>query len=126
MKLDDESAKLTTLTTPFGNYCFHRLPFGLNISSQVWQKTLSYWFHDGEGVEVYINGPLIHAPDIKILKSRIRAVLHTTREKNLRLNKDKCILKENEVKYSEVLINADGKKTNQERISLILSIDTKI
>ena len=33
IKLDEESQKLTTFQTPFGRYCFRRLPFGLSVSS---------------------------------------------------------------------------------------------
>lgn len=36
--LDKDSRKLTTFITPFGKYCFKRLPFGLNISPEVFQR----------------------------------------------------------------------------------------
>ena len=43
---------------------------------------------------------------------------------NLRLNRNRYILKENEVKYLGILISPEGKKTDPERIPSILSIDT--
>ena len=36
--LDDESQDLTTFWTPFGRYCFRRLPFGLAVSQDIFQQ----------------------------------------------------------------------------------------
>ena len=38
VKLSEQSQPLTTFRTPFGRYCFQRLPFGLNISQDVFQQ----------------------------------------------------------------------------------------
>ena len=40
MVLDEESAKLTTFDTPFGRYYWRRLPFGLSVSSEIFQKQI--------------------------------------------------------------------------------------
>ena len=38
VKLDEASSDLTTMTTPFGCYRLKRLPFGLKVSSEIFQK----------------------------------------------------------------------------------------
>ena len=38
MVLDEESAKLTTFNNPFGRYYWKRLPFGLSVSTEIFQK----------------------------------------------------------------------------------------
>ena len=38
--LDYESSLLTTFATPFGHYRWLRLPFGLKLSSEIFQKRL--------------------------------------------------------------------------------------
>ena len=38
--LDEESAKLMTFDTPFGHYYWKRLPFGLSVSSEIFQKRI--------------------------------------------------------------------------------------
>ena len=38
--LDDESSTLTTFNTPFGRYRFLRLPFGLNLSQDIFQEKM--------------------------------------------------------------------------------------
>ena len=39
-ELDDESSLLTTFATPFGRYRWRRLPFGLKVCSEIFQKRL--------------------------------------------------------------------------------------
>lgn len=36
-----DSAPLTTFITPFGRYCFHRLPFGISSAPEHFQKRIS-------------------------------------------------------------------------------------
>ena len=38
IELDPESAKLTTLITPFGRFCFNRLPFGITSAPEHFQR----------------------------------------------------------------------------------------
>lgn len=41
VRLDEESSFLTTMITPFGRYRWARLPFGLTVSSEFFQKKLN-------------------------------------------------------------------------------------
>ena len=38
--LDNESSLLTTFNSPFGNYCFLRMPFGLVFAQDVFQQKM--------------------------------------------------------------------------------------
>ena len=49
-KLDDESKLLTTFNTPYGRYCFRRLPFGLISAQYVFPKKVDQTFGDLPGV----------------------------------------------------------------------------
>ena len=48
--LDEESSNLTTFQTPFGRYKWKRLPFGLAVSSEIFQKKLIAALDGIEGV----------------------------------------------------------------------------
>ena len=37
-ELDEESSFLTTMITPFGRYRWSRLPFGVNVASEIFQR----------------------------------------------------------------------------------------
>ena len=40
VSLDEESRLLTTFNSPYGRYCFKRLPFGMNLSQDVFQERM--------------------------------------------------------------------------------------
>ena len=40
VRLDEESSKPTPMITPFGRYRWKRLPFGLKVSSEIFQRKL--------------------------------------------------------------------------------------
>ena len=48
--LDEESSLLTTFATPFGKYRWRRLPFGLSVSSEIFQKRVNQTLEGLEGV----------------------------------------------------------------------------
>ena len=41
VQLDDEASYLTTMITPFGRYRWLRLPFGLKVSSEIFQRRMT-------------------------------------------------------------------------------------
>lgn len=50
VKLDDRLSMLTTMITPFGRYRWSKLPFGLKVSSKIFQRKLTDVLGDIEGV----------------------------------------------------------------------------
>ena len=47
--LDEESKLLTTFVTPFGRFCFNRLPFGISSVPEIFQRTMSKILEGSEG-----------------------------------------------------------------------------
>lgn len=52
MPLHEDSCLLTTFITPFGRYCFKRLPFGINIALEIFQRKMNELLEGLEGVAV--------------------------------------------------------------------------
>lgn len=50
-----ETISLTTIATPFGQYKFLHLPFGLSSSSEAYKQMMINLFCDFPGVEVYFD-----------------------------------------------------------------------
>ena len=44
--LDETSQLPTTFNSPFGRYCFRRMPFGIKSAQEVFQKRMSQQFGD--------------------------------------------------------------------------------
>ena len=52
--LDEDSRALCSFSTPFGLYQFNRLPFGIKVASETFQKYIFDTFCDLKGVKFYI------------------------------------------------------------------------
>ena len=57
--LDEDSQLLTTFNSPFGRYCFQRMPFGIKSAQEVFQKHITQVFGDLPGVETDIDDILV-------------------------------------------------------------------
>ncbi len=57
--LAPQSALLTTFITPFGRYCFHRLPFGITSGPEHFQRRMSETLKGIPGVVCLIDDLLV-------------------------------------------------------------------
>ena len=55
VKLDESSQLLTTFRTPFGRYCWQRLPFGLNNSQVIFQASMDSILEGLKGVVINVD-----------------------------------------------------------------------
>ena len=79
-------------------------------------------FHDIEGVETYIKYILIYAPAEEEHDRRLRAVLQRCCDTNVSLNKDKCIIKTQELKYLGHIISPNGVKADAAEVAAIVDM----
>ena len=63
--LDSECAKLTTFITPFGHYCFNRLPFGITSAPEIFKFKMNELLKGLEGVVVYMDDILVYGSNTK-------------------------------------------------------------
>ena len=105
VKLGEEASKLTTMITPFGRYRWARLPFGLKVSSEIFQKRLINALSDLPGVicvaddlvvigcgETIAQAQADHDEKLQLLQTRCQ-------ERNIRLNEDKAEMKREEITF---------------------------
>ena len=74
-KLSEESKLLTTFITPWGRYCFERLPYGISTGSEQFQKFMQEKLEGVEGTECQIDDMLAHGETQQIHDERLQAVL---------------------------------------------------
>ena len=65
LELNEESSKLTTFSTPYGRFRWLRLPFGLNVSSEIFRKRLNQELLGLEGVRYIADDILFTVPTRK-------------------------------------------------------------
>ena len=59
VRLDETSSKLTTMITPFGRFRWARLPFGLKVSSEIFQRKLTEALNGLDGISPIIDDIII-------------------------------------------------------------------
>lgn len=121
--LDKVSSKYCTFSTPFGLYSFRRLPFGLNISAEVFQKYLTENFEDIQGVNIYIDDLLIYADTIEAHNDILKKVLDRARSLNIKFNKRKFQFLLREIKYLGHTFGHGEVKPDDEKIEAIKEYD---
>ena len=117
--LDEESSKLTTFQTCFGRYRWLRLPFGLCVSSEIFQKRMLECFQDLPGIVCIADDVIIHGKDTDDHDKNLELFFKRCRENNISLNKDKLVLRTNEVTFMGHVITSDGLKSDPVKMQAI-------
>ena len=74
-RLKEESRLLTTFITPWGRYCYKRLPFGISSAPEHFQKTMQRILDGLEGVECQMDDMLVYGERQEHHDERLTAVL---------------------------------------------------
>ena len=120
--LSPESALLTTFVTPFGRFCFHRLPFGITSAPEHFQKRMLAILSGVEGVLCMMDDILVHGKTQEEHDSRLHEVLRRIQRSGLTLNKEKCFFSLPEVKFLGQVIDSEGIRPDPAKVSAILQV----
>ena len=106
--LDESSALLTTFNTPFGQYYYQRMPFGLVMSQDVFQAKMDQFLENCPGTigiadDVTVFGWTEEEHDL-ILHNLIKVAS----QYGLVFNSEKCHIKESQVKFFGVIYDKNG------------------
>lgn len=123
IELEEESTDLCTFSTPFGCYKFNRLPYGINISAEVFQKFNTRYFGDIEGVFIYIDDILIAGQTVEDHNRILKQVVDRARQINVKFNLAKFQYCLPQVKYLGHIFSKEGVSPDPDRIRAILAYD---
>jgi hypothetical protein len=116
--LSESSSLLTTFNTPFGRYCYKRLPFGLHSSAEVFEKRVEQVFADLP-ISIYFDDLIVAGPTQEEHDQNLRQLLQRARENNVKFNKEKIQLNQTEVCYLGHIVSAEGLKPDPAKILAI-------
>lgn len=91
--LDKDSQRLTTFITPFGRYCFKRLPFGITSAPEIFQRKMVETLNGLQGVAVYMDDIIVHGGDMREHHERLQKVTERLESAGLKLNTEKRMLR---------------------------------
>ena len=125
-KLDKESSMLTTFQTPFGRFRFLRLPFGLNVSAEIFQKKLLENLEGLNGVICIADDCQIHGVDEANHDDNFDKFLTRCKEMGIKLNKNdnKLVVKQPQTTFMGHITTKDGLRIDPEKIRAIQDLPT--
>ena len=114
--LAKSSRHLTTFLTPFGRYCFNKMPFGISSAPEHFQKRMCKILTGLEGILCQMDDVLIYGSSQEEHDQRLTKALKRIQSSGITLNPDKCEFSKEKLTFlghviSKEGISADPKKT---------------
>ena len=119
IQLDEESSYLTTFNSPFGRYRFRRMPFGLKMSQDVFQLKIDQTFEGCPGVVGIADDIVISGKTEEEHDANMHSMMRRVEDTGLKLNPDKCRVKEKKIKFFGVVCGEDGVQPDPAKVSAL-------
>ena len=120
VKLNSKSALLTTFITPFGRYCFNRLPFGITSGPEYFQSRMFEILEGLEGVVNQTDDTVVHGVTKVEHDHRLAAVLRHLEEEGVTLNQEKCKFGMTTIKFLGHIIGPEGIRPDPDKVKAIV------
>ena len=121
IKLAPEDVHKTAFITPFGQYQFKVVSFGLCNAPSTFQSLMNKIFRPllGRGVAIYLDDILIYAKSKDEHAALMDKVLQILEENEFRLSLKKCHFEKNELKYLGHIVGSEGIKVDPSKTEAI-------
>lgn len=128
IEVEESSKKFTAFVTTEGHYEYNRMPFGLVNAPSVFQEVMNKIaakMNPGE-ILVYLDDVIIPSKSVNEGLSRLTKILKLLRESGLKLRFTKCNFLSEEVNYLGHVINKNGIKPGENKITAIKNFKVPI
>ncbi|XP_064622514.1 uncharacterized protein K02A2.6-like [Lineus longissimus] len=125
VRLDHESSLLTTMITSFGRYRWLRLPFGLKVSSEIFQRKLAEALSGLDGVftiadDITVAGCGASRDEaLKDNDRKLQRLYARCDERHIVLNNDKKEVGKTEIQFHGHRFTDEGVKPDKQKIEAI-------
>ena len=117
--LDHESSLKTTFNSPHGRYRFLRLPFGLNLSQDVFQLKMDMIIENCPGTLGIADDIADFGKNEEEHDANLHHLMTRAREGGLIFNKEKCTIKQTSIHFFGLIFNETGAKPDPARLDAI-------
>ena len=117
--LDEESSYLTTFQTCYGRYRWVRLPFGLNVSAEIFQRKLLEALRGLPRVICIADDVIIHGRDKEEHSENLRQFFQRCRDIGIKLSQEKLELAKREVTFMGHRVTSRGLQSDPEKVRAI-------
>ena len=122
VKLDQESQLLTTFQTPFGRYCFQRLPFGLSVSQDIFQKEMDRILEKCEGACGIADDVVVYGATASEHNKHLLQLMDVAKQHGLVFNSAKCAIKQSSINFFGSVYTDKGIKPDPQKVEDLNSI----
>ena len=120
--IHEESRDYTTFITPNGRYRFLRLPMGVNIAPEIYQRKMTEMLDDLDGVICYMDDIVVSGKSPEEHDKNLKTVLDRIISSGLKLNKDKCQFNKNQINFLGHVIGSQGIEIDPSKVEAIQSL----
>ena len=123
LPMNADSQLLTTFNTPWGHYCFTKMPFGLNQTQYFFQYYMDLNFQNiNPTTNIIADDVMIHGQDDSEHDGHLLQVLSKCRETGLKLNPDKCELGHTSVTFYGNVVSNQGLRPDPKKVNIIVKM----
>lgn len=120
--LHENSRDFTAFLTPFGRYRFKRLPMGVNLAPEIYQRKMCDLLKDIQGVIIYMDDVIVFGKSQESHDNILKLVLDRIDHSGLKLNRDKCIFSRNKLEFLGHIISDTGIHINPNKVEAIQNL----
>ena len=117
--LTEESRLLTTFITPYGRYCFNKLPFGISSALEHFQKRMNKILSGLDGVLCLIDDTIVFGQTKEEHDLRLKAALERVQRAGVTLNKEKCEFGKEKLTFLGHLVDSQGIQADPEKTKAV-------
>ena len=122
LALDEESRKLATFSTPWGNYRPRRLVFGAKSSQDVFDQIMQRIFGDMPRCLNQRDDILVGGRDVKEHDATLEEVFRRAKQYNITFNPDKCQFRTPVIDFFGHRFTKDGLQADPEKVKAIVKM----
>lgn len=117
--LSEDSKHLTTFITPFGRYCYNRMPFGISSAPEHYQRRVAQILEGLPGCINMMDDILVWGVSAKEHDRRLEKVLQVLRDSNVTLNREKCEFRKPSIRFLGHEVSNKGVSIDPEKVMSI-------
>ena len=120
--LDTEPQLLTTLQSPYGRYCFQRLPFGLSVSKDIFQMKMDQILEQVNGSIGIADDVVVYAKSEEEHDKILHRLMQIAAENGLVFNSKKCKIKSKSISFFGMIYSENGVSPDPEKLKDLQNI----
>ena len=117
VELDDSSSLLTTFNTPFGRYRYLRMPFGLVMSQDVFQRKMDQILEECPGTMGIADDVAVFGKNEADHDANLHNLFAIAKKHGLTFNSKKCSIKQQAIRFYGVTYDRDGAHPDQDKVA---------